>query len=78
MAMALDNQDIRWFSMLGVVILVAFVYALVPRYEFKTTSDEKSVSVIVYDRWTGRFQRAVYDNSGGLNIMGAYTPFGSR
>jgi hypothetical protein len=73
--MALDNQDVRWFAMLGAVIIVVLVYALVPRYEFRTISDDKSVSVIVYDRWTGRFQRAVYDNGGGLNVMGEYTPF---
>ena len=34
-----------------------------------------SVSIVVYDRWTGRMQRAVYDDKGELNVMGVYTPF---
>ena len=54
---------------------VVFAYLLVPRYEWRAVNDEGSVSVIVYDRWTGRMQRAVYDNSGALNVMGVYTPF---
>jgi hypothetical protein len=29
----------------------------------------------VYDRWGGRFQRAVYDQSGKLKVMDVYTPF---
>ena len=73
--MVVDNQDVRWFSLLGVIVLVAFAYIFLPRYEWKTVSNEQSVSVIIYDRWTGQFQRAVYDNSGSLNVMGSYRPF---
>ena len=73
--MAVDNQDVRWFAALGVVVLVVFAYLLIPRYEWRALSDADSVSVIVYDRWTGRIQRAVYDNKGGLNVMGVYTPY---
>jgi hypothetical protein len=72
---AVDNQDVRWFSMLGVVLLAVLAYAMLPRYEVRTVGDETSVSVIVYDKWTGRMQRAVYDNNGSLNVMGAYMPF---
>ena len=58
---------------MGVIVLVALAYIYVPRYECKTISDAQSVSVITYDRWTGRIQRAVFDNQGGLNVMGVYT-----
>jgi hypothetical protein len=30
---------------------------------------------VVYDRWTGRLQRVVYDDKGMMNVMGVYTPF---
>lgn len=73
--MVVDNQDVRWFSLLGVIVLMGFAYIFLPRYEWKTVSQEQSVSVIIYDRWTGQFQRAVYDNSGSLNVMGVYRPF---
>ena len=73
--MAVDNQDVRWFSMLGVVLLAVLLYALLPRYEWKTVGDERSISIVVYDKWTGRMQRAVYDDSGSLNVMGPYMPF---
>ena len=71
--MVMENQDVRWFSLLGVIVLVALAYIFLPRYEWRTISDGQSVSVIAYDRWTGRIQRAVYDDKGGLNVMGVYT-----
>ena len=73
--MAIDNQDVRWFSALGVLVLVALAYIMLPRYEWRTVNDTTSVTIIVYDRWTGRMQRAVYGNNGSLNVMGVYTPF---
>ena len=73
--MAIENQDVRWFALLGVIVFVAFAYVMLPRYEFKTVRDAHSVSVVVYDKWTGRMQRAVYDDGGSLNVMGVYTPF---
>jgi hypothetical protein len=72
---AVDNQDVRWFAMLGVVLLAVLLYALLPRYEWKMVGDERSISIVVYDKWTGRMQRAVYDDSGSLNVMGPYMPF---
>ena len=73
--MAIDNQDVRWFAALGVIVLVVLAFIYCPRYEWRTVSDAGSVSIIVYDRWTGRLQRAVYDNSGNLNVMNVYVPF---
>jgi len=73
--MAIDNQDVRWFVALGVLVLVAFAYLYMPRYEWRTLSDSGSVSIIVYDRWTGRMQRAVYDSAGKLHVGDVYIPF---
>ena len=33
------------------------------------------LAIVVYDKWTGRLQRAVYDDKGTLNVMGVYVPF---
>jgi hypothetical protein len=71
----MDSQDIRWFALLGVILLSVFAHAMLPRYEWQTVGDERAVSIVVYDRWTGRMQRAVYDNAGALNVMGPYVPF---
>lgn len=73
--MAIDNQDVRWFAMLGVLVLVVFAYIFMPRYEWRTVNDANSVSIIVYDRWTGRMQRAVYDSGGELHVNSVYVPF---
>jgi hypothetical protein len=73
--MEIDNQDVRWFVALGVLILVVFAYIYMPRYDVRTLGDSNSVSVVVIDRWTGRIQRAVYDNEGKLHVNDVYVPF---
>jgi hypothetical protein len=73
--MAIDNQDIRWFTALGVIVLVVFAYIFLPRYEWRTLGEGASVSIVVYDRWTGRMQRAVYDGGGELHVNSVYMPF---
>ena len=73
--MAIDNQDVRWFTALGVIVLVVFAYIFLPRYEWRTVNDTSGVSIVVYDRWTGRMQRAVYDSGGELHVNNVYVPF---
>ena len=51
-----------------------FLHALSPRYEWRAVNDSGS-ALIVYDRWSGRFQRAEYDPSGKVKPMDVYTPF---
>jgi hypothetical protein len=63
---------------IGLLIAIAaglLAHAFFPRYEWRTVEQSGSTSVIVYDRWAGRFQRAVYRDDGNLNVMGVYTPF---
>ncbi len=73
--MAIDNQDVRWFVALGVLVLVVFAYVYLPRYEWRTINDASGVSIIVHDRWTGRMQRAVYDSGGALHVNDVFVPF---
>ena len=46
-----------------------------PRYELHEVRDPNSLSIVVYDKWTGRVQRAVYDDKGAFKVMDVYTPF---
>ena len=63
------------FALLGVIVLGILAHAFLPRYEWREVREPNSVSIIVYDKWTGRMQRAVYGDNGSLNLMGVYTPF---
>jgi hypothetical protein len=73
--MAIDNQDVRWFVALGVLMLLVLAYIYMPRYDIRTLGDSSSVSIVVIDRWTGRIQRAVYDSSGKLQVNDVFVPF---
>ena len=71
----MTNKDAWWWALLGVIVAAIFAHAYLPRYEWRPVEQTGSVSVIVFDKWTGRLQRVVYDDKGGLNVMGVYTPF---
>ena len=71
----MTKNDAWWWALLGVIVAAIFANAYLPRYEWRTVEQTGSVSVIVYDKWTGRLQRAVYDDKGGLNVMRVYSPF---
>ena len=64
-----------WCALLGVIVVAIFAHRLLPRYEWREVRDPSALSIIVYDKWTGRLQRAVYDDKGTLNVMGVYVPF---
>jgi len=71
----MSAKDAWWWALLGVIALAIFAHAFLPRYEWRTIQENGSVSIVVYDRWTGRLQRAVYDDKGELNVMRVYAPF---
>jgi hypothetical protein len=73
--MAIDNQDVRWFVALGVLMLLVFAYIYMPRYDVRTLGDSGSLRIVVIDRWTGRIQHASYDNTGKLHVSDVYVPF---
>ena len=51
------------------------LHTFFPRYDWKTVEQTGSISIVVYDKWTGRMQRAVYDDKGALTVMRVYVPF---
>jgi len=49
-----------------------FIHALLPRYDWKpVTSDGRSM--IIYDKWAGRFQRATFLETGRIQLSDVYT-----
>ncbi len=58
----------------ALAVAALFVHAVFPRYEWRTVNADGS-ALVVYDRWSGRFQRAVYDEAGRVKPMDVYTPF---
>ena len=71
----MSPSELWKYALVAVIALAVLLHAFFPRYEWRPIDHAGSVSVVVYDRWTGRFQRAVYDDKGGLNVMAAYIPF---
>ena len=59
-------------ALLGVGLIA---HTFFPRYDWKTVDQQNSISIVVYDKWTGRFQRGVYSDAGSLSLMGVFTPF---
>jgi hypothetical protein len=68
-------KDAWWWALLGVLVLAIFAHSMLPRYDWREVRDPGSVSVVVYDKWTGRMQRAIYDDQGKLSVLGVYVPF---
>ena len=73
--MAIENQDVRWFVALGVLMLLMFAHIYMPRYDVRTLGESGAVRVVVVDRWTGRIQQAAYDGDGKLHVGDVYIPF---
>jgi len=65
----------RSVVLLIVAVLIAvavFIHALLPRYDWKpVTSDGRSM--IIYDKWAGRFQRATFLETGRIQLSDVYT-----
>jgi hypothetical protein len=71
----MTQRDAWWWAFLGVLVVAVFAHVLLPRYDWKEVRDPNAVSVLVYDKWTGRMQRAIYDDKGQLSVLNVYVPF---
>ena len=69
------QKELLAYGLLGLLAVGVLLHSFFPRYEWKTVEKQGAVSIIVYDKWTGRFQRGVYTDDGNLNAMGVFTPF---
>ena len=69
------QKELLGYALLAVIGAALLAHVFFPRYDWRPVESSGSISIVVFDRWTGRFQRAVYDDKGGLNVMGVFTPF---
>lgn len=61
-----------WLAIAAIMVAVAIgLHGGMPRYEFSSDAQ----SVVVYDRWTGRFQRTTYDAQGTPTLTQVVRPF---
>jgi len=64
-----------WAALVAALIALAIVlHALLPRYSFSTVGQDGAV-VLVFDRWTGQFQRATYGPDGEPRVTSVVKPF---
>jgi hypothetical protein len=69
-----DLTRTLWLVAVSVLALGVLAHALFPRYDWRPVGPD-GAAIVVYDRWTGRFQRALYDDKGVLRVMDVFTPF---
>jgi hypothetical protein len=63
--------------MSAAIVLVALaitLHALFPRYDYRVVGEDGR-ALMIYDRWSGRFQRANYDAAGEPSLTKVVTPF---
>ena len=63
-----------WVAIAATVVALAIVLnAIFPRYNYQLF--ENGRAMVIYDRWTGKFQRANYDEKGDPTLTRVLTPF---
>ena len=63
-----------WLIVALLAVTAGLVFnALFPRYEWSVQADGDTI--VVFDRWQGRFQRADYQEDGTLQARPVYLPF---
>jgi hypothetical protein len=63
-----------WLAIAAVALAIGVVlHAAFPRYTISTGQDGSAV--LVFDRWTGQFQRATYGPDGEPRVTSVVKPF---
>ena len=64
-----------WLVLPAMILAIALaLHGIFPRYELAPLGPEGR-SVIVFDRWTGQFQRADYGAQGEVTVTSVVKPF---
>jgi hypothetical protein len=64
-----------WIALAAALVSAALILqALLPRYTLTTVGQAGDV-VLVFDRWTGQFQRATYGPDGAPRVTEVVRPF---
>jgi len=58
----------------ALLALALIVHAVFPRYEWQVVGNRGTV-IVVYDRWSGQYQRAEYTNDGEVMANNVFRPF---
>ena len=66
-------KDWLIIALLAVAAAGLVFNAVFPRYEWSVQAE--GASVVVFDRWKGRFQRADFQKDGTLTGWPVYVPF---
>jgi hypothetical protein len=67
-------SNIVGYVIAALLALGVVLHAVFPRYDWRLVGDNGTV-IVVHDRWSNRFQRAVYDDQGNVTAMKVYIPF---
>ncbi len=70
----MSQKDAWWWALLAAIVFGIAAHAFLPRYEWRSVNPD-GTALVVFDKWSGRFQRAAYDESGRVKAMDVYTPF---
>jgi hypothetical protein len=61
--------------LVGVLLALALIlHAVFPRYEWRVVGERGEV-IVVYDRWSGQYQRAEYQSNGEVVPNNVFVPF---
>jgi hypothetical protein len=73
--LAWKEAAVKDWAIIAVLALAAalVLHALFPRFDWAVERD--GATVVVYDRWQGRFQRVVFQDDGTLKTSAVWTPF---
>jgi hypothetical protein len=67
---ALNPWIVAGAAILGTCLVLAG-HTMLPRYDWRPVGDGHAV--VVYDRWSGRFQRTEWDAAGKPHLSDVYT-----
>jgi hypothetical protein len=69
-----DFPSGAYFVVAAIVVTLGMIFTAVwPRYDYRLIEDGKAI--VIYDRWSNRFQRANYDGNGNAQLKDVITPF---
>jgi hypothetical protein len=64
-----------WLALPAMILAIAVaLHGIFPRYEMAAVGAEGR-SVVVFDRWTGQFQRADFGAQGEVTVTSVVKPF---
>jgi hypothetical protein len=70
----MDPRELWKYAMVIVIGVALVLHAVFPRYEWHAVNPD-GTAIVIYDRWGGAFQRAVWDDKGDVKPSQPFKPF---